>query len=55
MLYIHSAAYSAQHEDGINSLDKSLGLDWPLTCTDRSQRDKTLKTFAQYRENRVEV
>ena len=55
MLYIHSEAYSAQHEDGINSLDGNLCLNWPLACTERSERDKSLQAFAQNEVNQVEV
>lgn len=56
MLYIHSESYSAQHEDGINSLDETLCLNWPLACRERSERDKSLKAFAaQHEENQVEV
>jgi len=55
MLYIHSESYSAQHEDGINSLDETLCLNWPLACTERSERDKSLRAFTQHEENQVEV
>lgn len=55
MLYIHSAAYSALHEDGIDSLDETLRLNWPLECTERSERDEILKKFKQYKDNEIEV
>ena len=55
MLYIHSE-FICSDEDGINSLDETLCLNWPLACTERSERDKSLKAFAaQHEENQVEV
>ena len=55
MLYIHSNEYSAENECGIDSLDHNLGIKWPLACTERSERDKTLQTFEQYKDKKVEV
>ena len=55
MLYLHSTSYAAQYEDGINSLDETLDINWPLACVERSERDKTLKTFADYRDKQIEV
>ena len=55
MLYIHSTEYSAENECGIDSLDHNLGINWPLPCTERSERDKTLQTFEQLKDKKVEV
>lgn len=55
MLYIHSTEYSEENECGIDSLDHNLGINWPLTCTERSERDKTFQTFEQLKDKNVEV
>ena len=55
MIYVHSADYSAEYEDGIDSLDHTLKINWPLPCTERSERDKSLKAFNQLEDIKIEV
>ena len=40
LLYLHTAAYQADAEGGLNPLDSRLSIDWPLVATELSQRDK---------------
>ena len=42
MLYFHTAAYDANREGGLDSLDPAIGIDWPLPVGRRSQRDSAL-------------
>lgn len=39
MLYCHSQVYDADAEDGLNPVDSSLSIDWPLDITEISARD----------------
>jgi dTDP-4-dehydrorhamnose 3,5-epimerase len=39
LLYIHSAAYHPTSEGGIRPLDSALGITWPLSISDVSERD----------------
>ena len=41
LLYLHSAAYDKAAEGGLDPLDPALGIGWPLTVTDMSERDRT--------------
>lgn len=40
LLYCHSEAYMADAEAGLNPLDPSLNISWPLEICDLSERDK---------------
>lgn len=40
MIYCHSTAFNPAAEGGINPLDKSLNVQWPLELTDMSARDR---------------
>ena len=40
LLYLHSEFYSPECEDGIKFDDPKLNINWPLSCTDISPRDK---------------
>lgn len=40
MLYLHSCAYQPASEAGLNPEDPRLGIAWPRTITDMSQRDR---------------
>jgi dTDP-4-dehydrorhamnose 3,5-epimerase len=40
MLYMHSAAYHQGAEGGLNALDPTLAISWPLPITDMSARDR---------------
>lgn len=42
LLYFHSENYKPGVEAGINFQDDSLQIDWPLTCTVISDRDRNL-------------
>lgn len=42
LLYLHTAAYHPEAEDGINALDARLAIAWPLPVGERSTRDKSL-------------
>ncbi|MCL4111905.1 UNVERIFIED_CONTAM: hypothetical protein GTU68_063557 [Idotea baltica] len=40
LIYQHSAYYNPLSEGGIHYNDPSVGIDWPLTVTDVSEKDK---------------
>ena len=40
LLYLHSAPYSEESESGLNILDPSLKIEWPLSISEISERDK---------------
>lgn len=40
LLYLHTAFYNSDAEDGILHNDPQLGISWPLPVTDLSERDK---------------
>lgn len=40
MLYFHTAPYSASHEAGLNTLDPTIAIAWPLPVGERSTRDQ---------------
>ena len=39
-LYIHTAPYRAEAEGALSPSDPALGIEWPLTITELSDRDK---------------
>ena len=39
LLYCHSEAYHPESEAGLNALEPRLGIDWPLTIIELSDRD----------------
>jgi len=39
LLYLHTAFYSPDDEGGVRFDDSMIGVDWPLTPTDLSERD----------------
>jgi dTDP-4-dehydrorhamnose 3,5-epimerase len=41
LLYAHSDPYQPASEDGLNALDPSIAIRWPLPPTDMSERDRT--------------
>jgi len=41
MLYFHTADYHAESEGGLNALDSTLAIHWPLPISERSTRDET--------------
>lgn len=42
LLYLHSARYQADAEDGLDALDPRLAIAWPLPPGERSSRDEAL-------------
>lgn len=40
LLYLHTAFYRADSEDGIDALDPRLNIQWPLLVVERSARDQ---------------
>lgn len=40
LLYLHSRAYLPDAEGALNALDPALAIDWPLTITEISARDR---------------
>lgn len=40
LLYLHTSPYTPSHEAGIRYDDPRLGIDWPMSVTDISQRDR---------------
>ncbi len=47
MLYLHSCAYQPTSEAGLNPEDPRLGIAWPRTITDMSQRDRGHPTLSE--------
>ena len=43
LIYFHTAAYSAEYEDGLNALDPILNITWPVDVSERSIRDQGFK------------
>lgn len=48
LLYLHTAAYSPKHEGGINCLDDSLAIEWPLPPIGLSERDQNLPSLSGF-------
>lgn len=40
LLYFHTNEYQSSAESGVSPLDPSIGIVWPLTVTEMSERDK---------------
>jgi dTDP-4-dehydrorhamnose 3,5-epimerase len=47
LIYLHSAAYAQGAEGGVNALDPSIGITWPLPVIGRSDRDTALPNLSQ--------
>ena len=47
LLYLHSTCYAPHAEGGIDALDPSLEIAWPLPVSVRSDRDIGLPTFVK--------
>ncbi|MBG9388879.1 dTDP-4-dehydrorhamnose 3,5-epimerase family protein [Caenimonas aquaedulcis] len=43
LLYLHTAAYAPQAEDGVDAADPHLAIAWPLPLAHRSPRDIALR------------
>lgn len=48
MLYLHTARFDASCEAGVNPLNDSLGIEWPLTVTAMSERDRLETRTLEY-------
>jgi len=46
LLYLHTADFRPASEAGIDALDPTLGIGWPLPAADRSERDRSLPAVA---------
>ena len=51
MLYLHTAAYQPKAEDGVDGLDPSLEIAWPLPVSERSSRDRHLLPTQRVKPN----
>jgi dTDP-4-dehydrorhamnose 3,5-epimerase len=40
LLYCHSRPYAAQHERGVNPLDRRIAIEWPMAVSEMSPRDR---------------
>jgi dTDP-4-dehydrorhamnose 3,5-epimerase len=47
LIYLHSATYAPAAEGGVNALDSSLAIAWPLPIAARSERDVGLPDINQ--------
>ena len=47
MLYFHSEFHSQEHESGLRYDDPSLAINWPLSVSEISKRDKELPLFSE--------
>lgn len=45
LLYLHSAYYTPGSEAGINLLDKTINIEWPIAITEMSERDEALPSY----------
>lgn len=45
LLYLHSALYTPEAEDGLHHLSPALGIDWPMPAAVLSARDTALPEF----------
>ncbi len=45
LLYLHSNKYSPNDSRGVNPIDPSLGIEWPLPITSISESDRKLPPF----------
>jgi dTDP-4-dehydrorhamnose 3,5-epimerase len=41
VVYLTTAAYQPDAEDGLDALDPALGINWPLLIAERSDRDQS--------------
>lgn len=48
LLYVHTARHAPHAEGGLNALDPSLGIVWPLEVIERSDRDAALQGSAGF-------
>jgi len=48
LLYFHTEKYTPSLEGGINALDPTLHIDWPLPESIRSQRDLNLPDISEF-------
>ena len=47
MLYLHTEFYQPEHEAGLLYNDPTLAINWPLSCTELSEKDKSYSLIGQ--------
>ncbi len=47
LIYLHTAAFHPEAEGALNVIDPKLGIAWPLTITELSERDRSHKLIEQ--------
>lgn len=45
IVYLHTAPFVSEAEDGIDAFDPKISIDWPLKLSERSSRDAELETI----------
>jgi len=55
ILYLHTSPYSKNSETGLNPLDPSLGIEWPLAISIISKKDKNFEYLDQARRAKFEL
>lgn len=40
LLYFHTAPYQPEYEGGVPFDDPAIGIEWPMPCSDLSERDR---------------
>ncbi|UUO23128.1 dTDP-4-dehydrorhamnose 3,5-epimerase [Colwellia sp. M166] len=48
MLYLHTEFYQPEHEAGLLYNDPTLAINWPLSCTELSEKDKSYPLIDQH-------
>ena len=49
LLYLHDNTYEPANQVGINPMDTTLGIDWPLPISQISERDKALPPLREWK------
>jgi dTDP-4-dehydrorhamnose 3,5-epimerase len=47
MMYCHSQSYAPESELNVNAFDPQIGITWPLTVTDMSDKDRASALLAK--------
>ena len=47
MLYLHTEFYKPEHEGGIHFEDKKIAINWPLSCSEISEKDANLPRLSK--------
>lgn len=43
LLYLHTAHYEPEYEGGVLFNDPSLNIEWPIVCTELSEKDRSYR------------